>query len=78
MKATRIIEEKNGSKWAACRMIDDATQVLESLAQDLIAKKINECRYIRSIKRKTNYNGTQTITVDYGNGTRSLYTIPEH
>lgn len=78
MKATRIIEEKNGSKWVACRMIDDAVQVLESLAQDLISKKINECKYIRSIKRQNNYDGTQTITVTHNNGTRSVYVIPEH
>jgi len=78
MNAIRIIEEKIGHKWEECRKIDDAAQVLESLAQDLIAKKINACTYIRSIQRKNNYDGTQTIIVTYDNNVRSTYIISEH
>ena len=39
--------------------------VWESLSHELIAKKVNQCRYISRIVRRSNYDGTQTITVYY-------------
>lgn len=56
----------------------DAAQVYERLALDLVAKKVNACSYIKSIKRRPNYNGTCEITVTYDNRTRALYTIADH
>lgn len=47
--------------------ITDERQVYQSLANDLIGKKLNNCLYIQSITRVNNYDGTQTITVKYNN-----------
>ena len=53
-------------------------QVYESLAGELIAKKMNACTYIKRIKRTQNYDGTVTITVYYADdcgGGKRVYTI---
>ena len=71
----RVIEIKNGSKWGLSHVVTDETEIYKCLSTDLIAKKLNNCSYIKSIKRIPNYDGTQTITVDYGNGCRSIYTV---
>lgn len=73
----RIVEIKNGRKWETTFSSTEPAYVFESLSKDLIAKKINACAYIGSIKRANNYDGTITITVNYNNDTRSVYTIPE-
>ena len=55
-------------------------RVLEMLTTDLIAKELNKCRYISSIKRVNNYNGTQTITVRYAKdigGGKRVYIIEQ-
>lgn len=49
--------------------------VYKSLASELIAKKINCCSYIKSIKRRQLYNGFIEITVNYDNGGRRIYTV---
>ena len=78
MKETkRIVEIKNGRNWETTFSSTEPAYIFESLSKDLIAKKINECTYIRNIKRVNNYDGTITITVNYNNDTRSVYTIPE-
>lgn len=72
----RVIEIKEGKKWIETYATGDPVAVYEALSSDLIAKKINACTYITGIKRTQNYNGTITITVNYNNDTRSVYTIP--
>ena len=74
----RIIEVKNGNKWDITSEIYDPKEVYESLAQDLINKKICACRWITSIKRISNYDGTQTIKVFYDNGVKSTYIVRNH
>ena len=56
----------------------DPSTIWERLAQDLIAKKMHKCSYIRSIKDVNNYDGTRTITVYEDNGYKGVYTIPTH
>jgi hypothetical protein len=73
----RVVEIKTGRIWETSYISTDPAYVFESLSKDLISKKINACTYIRNIKRTQNYNGTITITVNYDNNTRSVYTIPE-
>lgn len=75
---SRTIETKKGDKWFYGSTCRDPETVYESLANDLIAKKINQCSYIKSIRRRQNYNGTATITVVYSNNVRALYVVADH
>lgn len=72
------IEVKNGKTYEVSRVIEDRAEVYESLARDLISKKINSCCYIKSIKRVNLYTGFEKITVTYDNGVRRTYTIESH
>lgn len=71
----REFQIRSGNKWHTTHETTDPAEVYEFLAHDLIAKKINACTYIRSIKRTNNYDGTLTITVTYDSATRNIYTI---
>lgn len=53
----------------------DFESIYSSLVYDLINKKIHKASYIRSIKRVSNYDGTQDIIVTYDNNVRRIYTI---
>lgn len=74
----RIAEKKENNTWIKCYETFNETEIYQSLCRDLIAKKINQCSYIRSIKRVQNYDGTITIIVSYDNKTRSVYRIKEY
>lgn len=74
-KIQRVIEVKKGNKWEMTDTWTDEKEIYNSLAHDLIAKKINACAWIKTIKRTYHYDGYQTITVDYGNGVRAQYTV---
>ena len=74
---TKVIEIKNGTKYEIESTTNDVTTIYESLARDLVAKKLQACNWITSIKDRTNYDGTRTITVTYNNGCRALYTIKD-
>ena len=71
-------EEKQGHKFVVTWESDDATQVYDDLSHELIAKKINNCTWIRSIKRTPLYNGFDRITVTQDNGNRRIYTVKSH
>lgn len=74
----RVCQIKNGKTWETTYTETDPGSVYAALSRDLIAKKINECKYIRSIKRTPNYDGTCTIAVLYSTGdVRSIYTVQE-
>lgn len=56
----------------------EGDEVWEQLCVELIAKNLEGCSYIRSIKRRNNYNGTITIVVEYtlsSGGGRRIYTV---
>lgn len=80
MKKTSMCSElkQSSGKWVLCCTFDSmsAEEIYKRLSDDLIAKKINQCRYIKSIKRRNNYDGTQEITVTYINSVRNIYTVP--
>lgn len=75
MEIKRCAEIKEGRNWRETHANTDPAEVYKYLAEDLIAKKINACSYIRSIKRTNLYNGFQKIVVSYDNGVRATYTI---
>lgn len=76
-----IYEKLENGKYIASdvEMCKDPGIVYESLAMDLISKKINCCQWIKSIKRKQLYNGFIQITVIYCNDGkpygRRIYTV---
>lgn len=72
---TRVYQEKNGRTWETKHTDTDATSVYEWLSNELIAKKLNGCTWIKSIKRVNLYDGNQKITVTYDHGGRSVYTV---
>ena len=74
-KVNMTIEVKNGKKWDVSRIVTDELEVYQSLSADIIAKKINGATWVKSIKRVSNYDGTQNITVTYDNDCRSIYTV---
>ena len=71
----KVVEVKNGKKWEVSTVITDELFIYESLSTDLINKKLNNCSYIKTIKRVPNYDGTQSITVVYNNDCRAIYTV---
>ena len=70
-----VIEIKRGKKWEKEMVITNETLVYKYLANDLISKKLNGCTFIKTIKRVSNYDGTQTITVTFDNDCRNIYTV---
>lgn len=68
-------EIKQGKVYTVDRVVTDSLTIHESLAHDLIAKKLHNASYIKSIKDRCNYDGTRTITVTYDNGCRRVYKI---
>ena len=77
-KVNMTIEVKNGKTYEVTRVVEDRVEIYESLARDLINKKINACTYIKSIKRVQLYNGFEKITVNYDNNVRRIYTIDSY
>lgn len=76
--AVLTIEKKQGKKWIVTYQAkDNSAYFYRRLSNDLIAKKINECRYIRSIRREPLYNGITNIIVTYDNDVRATYTIED-
>lgn len=71
----RIAQKKDKKTWVNTYIDTCPETVYKALSHDLIAKKLNACAYIKSIKRIQNYDGTNTIIVLYDNNTRSVYTI---
>ena len=77
-KVNMTIEVKNGKTYEVTNVIEDRAEVYESLARDLINKKLCSCTYIKSIKRVNLYNGFEKITVTYDNDVRRIYVIESH
>ena len=70
-----IYEAREGRGFVKEWEHSDPAEVYKDLAAELIAKKINNCKWIRSIKRRQLYNGYLEITVNYPHGGRRIYTV---
>lgn len=77
-KVNVIYQEKQGRNFVTTWECNDATQVYDDLTHELIAKKLNACNWIKSIKRVPLYNGFDRITVSYDHGGRRVYTVANH
>ena len=74
----RVIYQKKTASGYTATWDNEGEEVWKDLAKDLIAKNLEGCRYIRSIQRKQNYDGTNTIIVNYAadcGGGRRIYTV---
>lgn len=71
----KTVELKQGKKWIEEYTTTNDIEIYQSLSDDLIAKKINQCSYIKSIKRTPLYNGYQKILVIYDNDCRAIYIV---
>lgn len=74
-QSQRLVEKKVDKKWIESFKETDENKIWESLAKDLIAKKIHKAKWIKSIHDGSNYDGTRNITVYYDNNVRAIYTI---
>ena len=71
-----IYEKKEGEKYVVTfTCFNDPERMYRDLSSELIAKKINACRWIKSIKRTPLFNGFDHITVTYDHGGRRIYTV---
>lgn len=76
--AKKICENRVNGKWQVNYTIEnDELEVYRELAQYLIAKKINKCKWIKSIVRQPNYDDTQTIIIYKGENCRVTYIIED-
>lgn len=66
---------KEGNKARETYATTDATEIYKRLAETLIAKKINCCNWVKSIKRENLYNGYQKITVNQINSIKEIYIV---
>lgn len=73
----RIAQKKTGNNWIDTYTDKSPDTVYRSLASDVITKKINQAKYIKSIKRIQKYDHVE-ITVLYDNNTRSIYFVSTH
>lgn len=71
----RLVEQKVNNAWVETFRETDENKIWESLAKDLIAKKLHKATWIRSVRDNSNYDGTRDITVYYDNGVRAIYTV---
>lgn len=66
---------KQGRNYITEMTVTEPVDIYNSLMHDLIAKKLHNASYIRSITDKPNYDGTRTITVAYDNACRRVYRV---
>lgn len=68
---------KDGKNYVETYSSTDPETIYKRLTSCLIAKKINCCKWIRSIKRVNLYNGYQKITVLQDNGVKDEYIVKD-
>lgn len=66
-----------GGKWqkTSADPVTNEARVYESLARDLMAKKIHQCKWIKRIGYNSNYDGTCNIEVIYDSDVKAIYTV---
>ena len=76
MKTTsRTMYAKNGRNWELLSYDNTAETVHKELLDNIVAKKMHGCSYIRSIKETCNYDGTRTFTVYFSNDVKAVYIV---
>lgn len=73
-----VLEQKINNKWYFLNLTTDKEEIYKRIAKELVAKKINCCTYIKSIKRSQLYTGYQRIYITFSNNVRATYTIEDN
>lgn len=68
---------KNGKNYIETYSSNDPETIYKRLSGEMIAKKLNCCKWIKSIKRVNLYNGYQKIIVLQENNIKSEYIIKD-
>lgn len=74
-KVVYVYEKRDGNKWVETYRSEDRAWVYSGLAHCLIAKKLDECTWIKRIEKKQRYDDYTTIVVYEDNGNRRVYTV---
>lgn len=74
-KISYVYEKKVGNKYVEDYRSEDPLWVYSGLAHCMIAKKIDECTWIRRIVKRQRWDDMATIVVYEDNGNRRIYTI---
>ena len=77
MPELKIYRKENNMYILDSYQTSDPLEIYTRLTNTLIAKKINCCKWVRSIKRENLYNGYQKITVLQNNGIKEIYIIKD-
>ena len=73
LKIPRLeVQKKVGRSYQIENLILDEASLFKSLATEMVAKKINCCQWVKSIKREQHYSHVE-IVVTYNNSYRSVY-----
>lgn len=74
-----IYQKKTRGGYETTWETGDSEKIYKDLAKELIKKKLEGAEYIKSIKRRQQYNGYVEITVNYADGYgRRIYTVESH
>jgi hypothetical protein len=76
MPTMRCESLRNG-KWVETYRTEDELAVYRTLAGELVAKKLDQCTWIKSIRRVQKYTHLE-ITVTEEVGYRRIYELPAH
>lgn len=75
-KIRYTIEVKEGREYRETYTETDPAEVYKSLASDLLRSKVLGHKSF-AIRQKTNYDGTRTVIVNYGNEARRRYVVED-
>lgn len=71
----REMQVKRGAAWETTYTNADDADIIKALSVDMAAHYIGKAQYVKTIKRHNNFDGTQTYTTYYNNGTRCVYLV---
>ena len=77
MEVKMLHQERRAGAWFTTYEDSNELNVYRNLSAALIAKKLNKCGYIGSIKRVQKYTHVEIIT-NFTDGTRAVYIVPAH
>lgn len=71
----KYTEKYEKGKWVVTCETDEKERIYKDLSYDLLVSKVWKGSGVKKLVDKTNYDGTRTIYVFYGNGFRSKYIV---
>ena len=72
---SKVLQVKDGKCYKEIYRTENEAEVYEALANDLIAKNLNNTSSIKNIRKNDNYDGTQEIIIIYATEVQAIYTV---